>query len=58
MAGTFAVYALLVFARFDTKRGPHIMVTWFVSVYLVVRQGIRVFDFEESISLYEEVADW
>ena len=57
-AGSLVSIALLLYAKFNNGRGPMLTLVWWVCVYTSFRQGIRNFDYEETISEFDDKNQW
>ena len=61
MCGTFIIFALLAFIK--SKRGSknhslNMHLLWFMNAWLVFRQSLGVFDFEEAKPHIKQIENW
>ena len=59
MSGTMIVFALLVYTNQKTKhKGRMMSIVWFLNAYIVFRQSLSVFDYEEISPHIPNISSW
>lgn len=59
MCGSALILALSFLAKYKkNNRRAMVKLVWFLNAYISFRQCIRVFDFEETVPLRDNISDW